>query len=269
MLYYQLLPPYVTKRIRPNGQEFLCQFQDTDTDSFVNDCSFKDLFTAMSYLCLVVRFVVKVAEGKILDTKAKQAVFACQKLVDLSTTDPFTIQEAQAGYGQLTIFNGEETNHLAKRRKLVEGTLAKLNQLHDALNSQLYSRPTERPAVHSPQDAYAILKSFMEHLDHEELWIVDLDTRNRVMSLVTLYKGSVNQSQVRVSEVFRQAIIENAPGIILAHNHPSGDPSPSPEDISLTRAVVATAKLLDIEVIDHLVIGFERFVSLKEKGLGF
>ena len=99
--------------------------------------------------------------------------------------------------------------------------------------------------------------------------MINLDTRNRVMSLTKLYQGSVNLSQVRVGEVFRQAILDNAPAIILAHNHPSGEPTPSPDDVAVTRAIVQAGKLLDIDVLDHLVVCQGRFVSLKERGLGF
>lgn len=110
----------------------------------------------------------------------------------------------------------------------VTKTLARLRQLRDELNAQLYSHPTERPSIHSPTDAFDILNCFLSNLDHEELWILLLDTRNRVKHIVKLYQGSVNMSQVRVSEVFRQAIIDNSPSIIVCHNHPSGDPTPSP-----------------------------------------
>jgi DNA repair protein RadC len=89
------------------------------------------------------------------------------------------------------------------------------------------------------------------------------------MNLVKLYQGSVNSSQVRVGEVFRQAVIDNSSGIIVAHNHPSGDNTPSPDDVAVTRAIVQAGKLLDIEVLDHLVISKGHFVSLKERGLGF
>jgi len=101
------------------------------------------------------------------------------------------------------------------------------------------------------------------------MWVVNLDTRNRVMSFVGLYNGSVNSSQVRVCEVFRQAIVDNSPAIIVAHNHPSGDPTPSPEDVSVTRSILQAGKLLDIDLLDHLVIAGGRYVSLKERGLGF
>ena len=155
-----------------------------------------------------------------------------------------------------------------KRRK-VDLTLSRLRALHEELNRQLYTYPTERPQINSPKDAADLLTCFMCGLDHEELWIVNLDTRNRVKNLVRLYVGSVNSSQVRVGEVFRQAISENAPAIILAHNHPSQDPTPSPDDVGLTRAIVEAGKLLDVDVLDHLIVCRDHFVSLKERGLGF
>jgi DNA repair protein RadC len=82
-------------------------------------------------------------------------------------------------------------------------------------------------------------------------------------------QGSVNTSPVRIAEVFKAAIRENCAAIIVAHNHPSGDPTPSPEDVEVTRQLVAAGNLLDIEVLDHLIIGQQRFVSLRERGLGF
>jgi DNA repair protein RadC len=161
------------------------------------------------------------------------------------------------------------TRSRTRPKRLVAETLAKLHQLHDELNAQLYAHPTERPVIHSPQDAYDILRCFLSVLDHEELWVVNLDTRHRIMNLVKLYQGSVNSSQIRVAEVFHSAIADNAPAILLAHNHPSGDPSPSPDDVSVTHSIVEAGKLLDIEVLDHLVICPDKFVSLKERGLGF
>jgi DNA repair protein RadC len=141
--------------------------------------------------------------------------------------------------------------------------------LHDELNAQLYAQPTERPTISSPADAANLIIPFIGNLDHEELWVILLDTRNRVLKLVKLYKGSINSSQVRVCEVFREAILENAPAIILAHNHPSGDPIPSIDDTAVTRSIVQAAKLLDVDVLDHMVIGQGRWVSMKERGLGF
>jgi DNA repair protein RadC len=86
---------------------------------------------------------------------------------------------------------------------------------------------------------------------------------------VEVYKGSVNSSQIRVGEVFKEGIRKNASALIVIHNHPSGDPTPSPDDVAVTRAIVQAGKLLDVEVLDHLVIGHGKWVSLKERGLGF
>ena len=173
---------------------------------------------------------------------------------------------------QLTIFDltttAKPTGVKARKHK-VEKTLAEIRKLHEDLNASLYSHPTERPTIHSPKDAYDILKPFIGALSHEELWIINLDTRNRVMNLVKLYQGSVNMSQIRVAEVFRQAIIDTAPSIVVAHNHPSMDTSPSPDDIAVTRAIVSAGKLLDIAVLDHIICSSSGFVSLKERGLGF
>ena len=96
-----------------------------------------------------------------------------------------------------------------------------------------------------------------------------LDRRNRVMETAEVYKGSVSSSQIRIGEVFKEAIRKNASALIVIHNHPSGDPTPSPDDVAVTRAIVQAGKLLDVDVLDHLVIGQGRWVSLKERGLGF
>jgi DNA repair protein RadC len=131
------------------------------------------------------------------------------------------------------------------------------------------SAPEERPRVTTPDDAFHLLKSEMMFLDQEQLRLILLDTRNRVVRTPTIYVGSLNTSVIRVGELFRAAIRDNAAAFIIAHNHPSGDPSPSPEDITVTRQIVQAGKLLDVDVLDHIVIGHNRFVSLKQRGLGF
>jgi DNA repair protein RadC len=163
-----------------------------------------------------------------------------------------------------------KTAAMLKRAELpVEMILSEMRQLHDQLNKRLYEVKSERPVVNSPRDAYNILMPSLENLDHEELWVVSMNTRNRVLYVKKLYEGSMNSSMVRIGEIFRQAIIENAAAIIVAHNHPSGDPQPSPDDTAITRAIVQAGKLLSIDVLDHLVIGTGRFKSMKEAGLGF
>ncbi len=127
----------------------------------------------------------------------------------------------------------------------------------------------QRLQVRSPLDVADLLMLEMVGLDQECLRTVLLNTKNMVIGSPIIYKGSVNTTAIRVGEVFKEALRQNCPSIIVVHNHPSGDPTPSPEDISVTREIVQAGRLLDVEVLDHLVIGHHRYVSLKERGLGF
>jgi DNA repair protein RadC len=129
--------------------------------------------------------------------------------------------------------------------------------------------PEDRPQVRTPADVAQMLMADMAYLEQEHFCELLLDTRNRLIANLTLYIGSLNASHIRVAEVFREPVRHNAAAIIVVHNHPSGDPSPSPEDVEVTRQLVAAGALFDIEVLDHLVIGQQRFVSLRERGLGF
>jgi DNA repair protein RadC len=133
----------------------------------------------------------------------------------------------------------------------------------------LVAAPMERPLVKSPADAANLLMLEMGMLEQEELRAVILDTKNHVIKIETVYKGSLNTAVVRVAEIFREAIRLNAAAILVAHNHPSGDPTPSAEDVHITRQIVEAGKMLSIDVLDHLVICQARWVSLKERGLGF
>lgn len=129
--------------------------------------------------------------------------------------------------------------------------------------------PEERASINSPADAAALVQYEMSALEQEHLRVILLDRRNRVLEIVEVYKGSVNSSQVRVGELFKDAIRINASALVVVHNHPSGDPTPSPDDVAVTRAIVQAGKLLDVDVLDHLVVGVGKWVSLKERGLGF
>ena len=129
--------------------------------------------------------------------------------------------------------------------------------------------PEERPVVRSPADAAHLLMADMGLLEQEHLRVVLLDTRHHVLATPTVYIGSLNVTTIRIAEVFREAIRRNCAAIVVAHNHPSGEPTPSPEDVRMTRQLVRAGQTLDVEVIDHLIIGRQRYVSLKERGLGF
>jgi DNA repair protein RadC len=133
----------------------------------------------------------------------------------------------------------------------------------------LVEPPDERPQVLSPAAAAQLLMGEMGPLRQEHLRVILLDTRNRVVGMETVYVGGLNSAVVRPAEVFREAVTCNCAAIIVAHNHPSGDPEPSADDVAVTRQIVAAGRLLGVEVLDHLVIGHQRFVSLKERGLGF
>ncbi|MGH6914297.1 MAG: RadC family protein [Geminicoccales bacterium] len=129
--------------------------------------------------------------------------------------------------------------------------------------------PEERPQVRNPDDLALIFEPRLMALDHEQLWVAVLDTKHQLERLVPVYQGSVNSAQVRTAEVFKEAVRANAPAIAIAHNHPSGDPTPSADDIALTADLARAASVLDIELIDHLVIGDGRWLSLRRLGLGF
>jgi DNA repair protein RadC len=149
---------------------------------------------------------------------------------------------------------------------------AKTSQLKAALElgrRLLVESPSERPQIRSPADAANLVMSEMNLLEQEHMRTLLLDTKNRVLATPTIYVGSLNTSLIRVGELFREAIRANAASVIILHNHPSGDPTPSPEDVAVTRQIAEAGKLLDVDVLDHLIIGRQRFVSLKERGLGF
>jgi len=149
---------------------------------------------------------------------------------------------------------------------------AKAAQLKAALamgNRLQAADPQSRPSIQSPQDAANLVLYEMSALEQEQLRVLLLNTRNHLIAQETVYQGSLNNTPVRTAEMFRAAIRRNAAAIIVVHNHPSGDPTPSPEDVNITRHLVEVGKLLDIAVLDHLVIGQNRFVSLKERHLGF
>jgi DNA repair protein RadC len=122
----------------------------------------------------------------------------------------------------------------------------------------------ERYQISTPQDAANLVMMDMAYLDTEQICVLLLDTRGQLLEKVSLYQGTANSSVLRAAEVFRPAIIRKCPGLILCHNHPSGDPTPSPEDIKATKQLLAAGRILDIELVDHIIIGHQRFVSLKE-----
>lgn len=123
----------------------------------------------------------------------------------------------------------------------------------------------EKYQIKSPQDAANLVMVEMMHLDYEIMKILVLDAKNQVVENINRYQGTVNSSVLRVAEIFRPAVTRNCPAVLVCHNHPSGDPAPSPEDIEITEQLAQAGKLLDIELVDHIIIGSHRYTSLKEQ----
>ncbi len=171
--------------------------------------------------------------------------------------------------GRLSDLRRAPAQEIAAIPGISQGNAARVKAAVELGLRLMLLREEERPTIHSPADAAALLQLEMSTLEQEHLRVMLLDMRNRVIDVVEIYHGSLNSAQVRVAELFKPAIQRMAAAIILVHNHPSGDPTPSPDDVAVTRAVVQAGKLLDIDTLDHLVIGRARFVSLKERGLGF
>lgn len=179
-----------------------------------------------------------------------------------------TAERLLAQFGSVQKIAQAHVNEIVKVRGISQLTALRLKAAL-ALGRKLLQPEDERPSIHSPGDAAQILMPILAHREQEYMVVMPLDTRNRMLDVIEVYHGSLNASMVRVGELFKPALQRNAAAILVAHNHPSQDPTPSPEDVSVTRAIVQAGKLLDISVLDHLVIGLSRWVSLKEKGLGF
>ena len=129
--------------------------------------------------------------------------------------------------------------------------------------------PEPGETIRTPADIATLLLAGMGALDREELRVVLLDAKNHVLGVRTVYVGNVSASVVRVGELFRDAVREMASGVVLVHNHPSVDPTPSPDDLHLTAEALAAGRLLDIDLLDHVVIGRDGFVSLRDRGVVF
>lgn len=121
--------------------------------------------------------------------------------------------------------------------------------------------------VRGPADLVAYLGPELAGLAQEQLRVVLLDTKNRVLGVSLVYQGGLNATVIRLADCFREAVRVGAAGVIFCHNHPSGDPSPSPEDVRLTAEAAKVADLLSIELLDHVIVGRQAHVSLRERGL--
>jgi DNA repair protein RadC len=160
-------------------------------------------------------------------------------------------------------------DQLSRLHGLGPAKATKLKASMEIANRILASNPDQKPRIASPDDITNLIGLEMSLLEQEQLRVVLLNTRNEVIAIRTLYQGTTNQAPVRVGEVFREAVRANAVAIIVVHNQPTGEPTPSSADIELTRELVSAGKTLDVPLLDHMIIGLGRHVSMKRLGLGF
>jgi len=156
------------------------------------------------------------------------------------------------------------------RRQIPGLGAAKLSQLLAALQLGQRAAVAERPRrveLNNPRAVFEYLAPRMSHLDHEQFQVILLNAKNNVLDVESISEGTLTASLVHPREVFKPAIRRAAHAVILVHNHPSGDPTPSREDREITRRLAESGRILGIEVLDHLVIGDGRFVSFRERGL--
>jgi DNA repair protein RadC len=128
---------------------------------------------------------------------------------------------------------------------------------------------TQRWTIRAPRDVADRLLPDMARLEREELRVLLLNAKNAVLRQSTVYVGNVSAALVRVAELFRDAVRVHAAGLVVVHNHPSGDPEPSPDDLHLTAEAIAAGRLLDIPLLDHLILAGDGYVSLRDRGISF
>lgn len=166
-----------------------------------------------------------------------------------------------AGLGHATLEEVEQVRGIGEAKAVTLLAALELGRRVDSL------APLDRTAVRTPDDVAALLLPRFRYESRESFVAVLLSTKNHVLKMPVISVGSLNASIVHPRELFREAINASAAAVIVAHNHPSGDPTPSPEDVSLTRKLVEAGKILDIPVLDHVVLGDGKYVSFKEKGI--
>jgi DNA repair protein RadC len=176
-------------------------------------------------------------------------------------------RELLAAYGSLAEVAGRDVIELARQRGVGRAKAARLAAAFELTRRLRARTPGARTSLGSPAEVFAAFGPLMEDLKREVFRIALLDAKNALVRDLVISEGTLSASLVHPREVFKPAILESAASVILLHNHPSGDPTPSRDDIRLTRQLVECARLLDLRVHDHVVIGRGQFISLAERGI--
>ena len=182
---------------------------------------------------------------------------------------PETIKEAVAEYNSVPNFiNNYSVEDILKIKGLGKGTITKLEALWELYNRFSINKKLEKNYIISkPEDIYDLVKDDMKYFEQEHFRILMLNTKNIVINIKDIFIGASNSSVIETRKVFKEALKYNAKNITICHNHPSGDPDPSKEDINISLRIKEAGKIIGIDLLDHIIIGDNRFISLKYKGV--
>ena len=184
-------------------------------------------------------------------------------------TKPEIIKEAVAEYNSVPNFiNNYSVKDILKIKGLGKGTITKLEALWELYNRFSINKKLEKNYIISkPEDIYDLVKDDMKYFEQEHFRILMLNTKNIVINIKDIFIGASDSSVIETRKVFKEALKYNAKNITICHNHPSGDPDPSKEDVNISLRIKEAGKIIGIDLLDHIIIGDNRFVSLKYKGI--
>ena len=184
-------------------------------------------------------------------------------------TKPEIIKEAIAEYNSVPNFiNNYSVKDILKIKGLGKGTITKLEALWELYNRFSINKKLEKNYIISkPEDIYDLVKDDMKYFEQEHFRILMLNTKNIVINIKDIFIGASDSSVIETRKVFKEALKYNAKNITICHNHPSGDPNPSKEDVNISLRIKEASKIIGIDLLDHIIIGDNRFISLKYKGV--
>lgn len=184
-------------------------------------------------------------------------------------TKPEIIKEAIAEYNSVPNFiNNYSVKDILKIKGLGKGTITKLEALWELYNRFSINKKLEKNYIISkPEDIYDLVKDDMKYFEQEHFRILMLNTKNIIINIKDIFIGASDSSVIETRKVFKEALKYNAKNITICHNHPSGDPNPSKEDVNISLRIKEAGKIIGIDLLDHIIIGDNRFVSLKYKGI--
>lgn len=184
-------------------------------------------------------------------------------------TKPEIIKEAVAEYNSVPNFiNNYSVKDILKIKGLGKGTITKLEALWELYNRFSINKKLEKNYIISkPEDIYDLVKDDMKYFEQEHFRILMLNTKNIVINIKDIFIGASDSSVIETRKVFKEALKYNAKNITICHNHPSGDPDPSKEDVNISLRIKEAGKIIGIDLLDHIIIGDNRFISLKYKGV--